>query len=207
MSTDLGEKNEPPPARSRWQFSLRRMFVATTAVAVLLSLASWGGWVKSDAVVYLSIAVLAAVFSAAARQRIWARAPFWRASCLAGILRAAFLHPAPVRGIVDPEEWWIFSTTLVVSAGLMRTYTRASASSLLTSLALFELFMAGVAIYAYGCPTLFDALSPRHRLSLSIHFAGNFPLVEQWFIVPPWLAGIVAGEILSRRRKSGRGPS
>ena len=50
------------------RFSLRRMLAATTGVAAVFGLAAWGGWVRSDAVAYLSIAVVAAVFSPAARR-------------------------------------------------------------------------------------------------------------------------------------------
>ena len=62
MSVDPIEENAATPERSRWQFSLRRMFVATTAVAVVFSVAAWGGWAKRDAAVYLAIAVLAGIF-------------------------------------------------------------------------------------------------------------------------------------------------
>ena len=80
MNTDAAFPENPKPARelTRCQFSLRRMFIATTAVAILFAFAAWGGWVKSDAVVYLAIAVLTGVFWCAATCFDWGRHDSWR---------------------------------------------------------------------------------------------------------------------------------
>jgi hypothetical protein len=205
---------EPPiesttsmPERSRWQFSLRRMFVATTAIAILLSLASWGGWVRSDAVVYLSILVLGGVFSAATRRAILGACSIVAALWLAVVFGQIAFGPASGRLGVNPESLWIFALLLVAAATLLRLYTRTSAWPLMASLILIEMLIAAVVIYTYGCPTLFQAFSPDNRRYVLIHFRGNFPIVQQLFIVMPWLFGIVLGEVLTRRRKSGHDQS
>ena len=70
MNAAVLKSPKPMQELGRYQFSLRRMFIATTAVAAVFGLAVWGGWVHSDAVVYLSIAVVAAVFSSIARRTL-----------------------------------------------------------------------------------------------------------------------------------------
>ncbi len=136
MSTDLGEKNEPPPARRRWQFSLRRMFVATTAVAILFSLASWGGWVKSDAVVYLSVALLAAVFSAAARRVILGACVIVGAFLIALILGGTVFDFG--RDSWNPVVVWILATFLATSAAFTRMYEGVNTWSLIAAMMLTE---------------------------------------------------------------------
>ncbi len=209
MSVEPIEENAATPERSRWQFSLRRMFVATTAVAVSFSLAAWGGWIKSDAVVYLSIVVLAGVFSSFARRAIFGACVILGEFWLSAILGSSFFDIPPGRSsFPGPQLFWIiFACLLAISATILRLYTRATAISLVASLLLAEIFTAAVVIYFYGLPTLFQALAAENRRYVFVHFRGNFPMVEQLFIVVPWLLGIALGEFVARRRKSGRGQS
>ena len=208
MSVEPIETNAATPERNRWQFSLRQMFAATTGVAVVFALAAWGGWVKSDAVVYLSIVVLAGVFSSFARRAIFGACVILGAFWLTLILVSSVLDVLPGRSLPHSLlPWMIFACLLAISATILRLYMRATAISLAASLLLAEMFTAAVVIYFYGLPTLFQALAAENRQYVFVHFRGNFPVVEQWFIVVPWLLGIVLGELAARRRKSGSGRS
>jgi hypothetical protein len=188
------------PERSRRQFSLGRIFVATTAVAILISLASWGGWVKSDAVVYLSIAAVAGVFWSAARRALLGACAILGAIWLAGFFSDFVFGQPPGRFIAPPGAIWIFEALMAALAASLRLYTRANALSLVASLMLIELLIVAIIVYTYGCSTLFQALESEHRPWVFRHFLTWFP-EQRWYIVAPWLLGIVAGEILARTRK------
>lgn len=185
----------------RWQFSLRRMLAATTAVATVLGLATWGGWIRTDAVVYLSIAVMAATFSSPARRALLGGCvilgAFWLACVLGQIVFGAHGR------MVDPRSMRVFAGLLTLSAMFLRLYTKAGACSLTASLVLAQLFTAIVIVYTYGCPTLFEAFASENREYVLLHLRGNFPTDQQLLIVPPWLTGIVLGEILTRYKKAG----
>ena len=185
----------------RWQFSLRRMLAATTAVAAVLGLAAWGQWVHSDAVVYLSIAGVAAVFSSTARRTLLGGCVILLAFWLAMVLGEIAFGMHGRSG--DPRSFWIFAGLLMLSAMILRLYTKAGALSLAGSLVLSELFTAIVIVYTYGCPTLFEAFDSENRQFALQHLRGNFPTVQQWLIVVPWLTGIVLGELLVRFKKAG----
>jgi hypothetical protein len=192
---------KPTQELGRYQFSLRRMFVATTAVAAVFGLAAWGGWVHSDAVVYLSIAVLASVFSSTARRTLLGSCvilgAFWISLLLGGLV---FGYHG--RG-VGQGAFWIFAGLLTVFAMILRLYTKAGAFSLVTSLLLTEIFTAMMIVYISAYPTLFEAFANNeHRAVVLVRLRGNFPIDEQWLIVVPWLAGIVFGEILARQKSA-----
>ncbi len=223
MSTDLGEKNEPPPARGRWQFSLRRMFVATTAIAVLFSRASLDGWVKTDIVIYLSIVVLAGVFSDAAQQCLLRACIVFGVIYMTGVL--AYLTRPPVGGVIggyqgiSQRALWLCVLIVFCFAVFLRAKSHVTLWSLAGSLALTELFIA-TAIFltlrdCYGCSTLYETLGFRSIDALYQRqadwilrsvFIGRFA-DQRWYIAAPWLLGIGFGEILARRRESGGGPS
>lgn len=185
----------PAPKAARWQFGLRQMIAATTAVAAVLSLSAWGGWIHSDAVAYLSIALVAAVFSSTARRALLGGCVIVGAFWLAMVLgHAAF--GARGRGL-DPRFLWIFAVLLTPSATILRLCTKAGAVSLATSLLLSEIFAAIVIVYTYGCPTLLEAFARENRHYVLQHLRGNFFTTDQqWLIVAPWLAGIVLGEVV-----------
>jgi hypothetical protein len=201
MDTALPERPKPLPPLRRWQFGLRHILAATTGVAAVLGLAAWGGWLHSDAVEYLLIAVVAGVFSPTARRVLLGGCVilgvFWLAMTL-----GASLFGVQGRG-VDPRFRWIFAGLLTVSATLLRRYTKAGAFSLAASLLVIEVFMAVVIVYTYGCPTLFEAFGNEHRASAIQHLQSHFPTVEQWWIVTPWAAGIVFGAFWARHTKKG----
>jgi hypothetical protein len=215
MNTERGEKNEPPPARGRWQFSLRRMFVATTAVAILFSLASWGGWVKSDVVVYLSAAVLAGVFSRNARRCLL------RACVLLGIIYLTALLEHLMRpprfglsvGDVDRLEPCSTVSLVFCLAVFLRAYSRAKIWSLAGALVVAELLIMaaifGMLRRNYGCSTLCDlcfgsAVPSKgpEEFTRSLFWAQFAD--QRWYIVAPWVFGVAVGETLTRVRHIGR---
>jgi hypothetical protein len=178
---------------------LRKMLVALMAVAILFGLATWGGWVKRDAVLYLSVAVVAVVFSSAARHTLLGVWAIFMSFCLGLILADIIFGRYPVAN-VNPRSVWLFTPLLLSSAAFLRGYTRATAWSLVISLVLIELFIVAVPIYGHGCSTLFQALAPEYREKVFKSLQDLFP-IQRWYIVAPWLLGIVAGEVILRRRK------
>ena len=88
----------------------------------------------------------------------------------------------------------------------LRLCARATAWSLVASLVMIELFITAVIIYTYGCPTLFQALTPEYREGVFHHFLTWFP-EQRWYIAAPWLLGIVVGETVTRLRKPSSGAS
>jgi len=194
----MAPSNKGLPNPHRWQFSLRQMFAAITGIAIVFGLAAWGGWVKSDAVVYLSIAVLIDVLLRATRSALLG------ACVILGAFWIAIILPQLVFGPGNPESVWIFFVLTMASSGLLRMYTRASVWSLLTSLVLIEILIGAVVVYEYGCPTLFQSFAAEKRAYVFQHFRDSFPSVaEHLLIAGPWLAGIVLGTIFARWRKSG----
>jgi hypothetical protein len=220
MAEPPTDSSASPPDRSRWQFSLRRMFVATTAIAVLFSVASSGGWVKSDVVLYLSAAVLAGVFSRNARRCLL------RACVLFGIIYLT----AHLEHLMRPPRFGFFledvdfgrlepcSTVSLVFclAVFLRAYSRAKIWSLAGALVVAELLIMaaifGMLRREYGCSTLCDLCfgsavpSEGPEAFTRLHFWAQFA-GQRWYIAAPWLLGIVMGEILVRLRKSGHGKS
>jgi hypothetical protein len=188
-----------------WQFSLRRMFVATTALAMLFGLAKWGGWIESDAVVYLAIAVLAAVFWRAARQALLGACTILGAAWLVLVLSEVSFGSSSGRGCYK-QGVWIFSPLLLFSSAVfLRVVVRVPVWRLVGSLVLIELFITAIIVYTYGCSTLLQALATEYREGVVDHFLMWFP-EQRWYIAAPWLLGIVVGEAVVRRRKSGGAP-
>lgn len=207
MNREPHESNANGTPRKPWQFSLRRMFVATTLVALVFSCAAAGGWVKSDAPVYLTIAVLAGVFWSAARRALLGAGTIFVAFWLAIIFGQIAFGPARGRFGLHPDALWIFVVLEVVSSVLVRRYALASAWSLLASLVVFEIFLAAeVIIYNCYCPYLFQAFAAENRGRVFVELRDDFfvagaQLAIVLFIVVPWLAGIAIAEILARAKK------
>lgn len=200
---DLASPENPTPTRSRWQFSLRQMFAATTGVAIVFALAAWGGWVKSDAVVYLSLAVLVGEFVRATRWALMGAGTIIGAFWLAVLLGHIIFGPGVGPHHMTPEAVWIFFVLILASSGLLRMYTNASTWSLLVSLVLIEIFIGAVVVYSYGCPTLFQAFASDNRGSVLWHFRETFPPADIHLLVAaPWLAGIIFGKIVARNRNA-----
>lgn len=195
----------PKPSQSqklgRWQLSLRQMLAATTAAGTVLGLAAWGGWVQSDAVVYLAIAVVAAVFSSTARRTLLGVCIILGTFWLAMVLGEIAFGPGG-RFTPNPLSFWVFAGLLTLSAMILRRFTKADAFSLVASLVLAEVFAAIVIVYTYGCPTLFNAFDSENRDSVLRHLRIWFPIFPQWLIVVPWLTGIALGEVLARHKKA-----
>lgn len=204
MDTAFPEDPKASQELERYQFGLRRMLAATMALAAVFGLAAWGGWVRSDAAVYLSIAAVAAVFSSGARRALLGACviigALWLAMFLGGMVFG--MHG---RGC-DPRSFWIFAGFLTASAVILRLYTKACVFSLVASLVLAETFAAIVIVYTYGRPTLFQAFANEDRAYVLQHLRNNFVLIQQWLIVVPWLAGIVLGWFFARNRKGRQRP-
>ena len=194
---DLPSEENPTPAPSRWQFSLRQMFAATTAVAILFGVAASGGWVQSDAVVYLAMAILTGVFWRAARHALIGAGMIVGAFCLAEWVAESI---SPSAAMFHPWVVWIFPPLVFSSAAFLRACTRATIWSLIGSLVLIELFIVAGIIHRSGCPTLFQALTAKYREDVFNDCLDYFP-GQRWYIAAPWLFGIVVGEIIARRRK------
>jgi hypothetical protein len=203
METVAAANRESPNGR-RWQFSIRQMFAAITGIAILLGWASWGGWVQSDAVVYLSIAVLAGVFLRTARRCLLGACTILGTCFLVGFMSECVFGPTGDRIGVDLRAVWIFALVSLSFAVLLRVFTRATAWSLVGSLLLIELFLVAIIIYTYGCPMLHCALAAKYREGVVDHFLIWFP-EQRWYIAAPWLLGIAIGEIIVRRRKPSGG--
>jgi hypothetical protein len=195
--TDTGSPNS-----LRWRFSLRQMFVAVAGIAILFGWVTWDGWVKSDAVAYLSIAFLASVFSRGARRAVVGACVIFVAFLFSAFL-ADFVFGPHCRAI-NPLALlvWAFVPILFLSAVVLRLYARATVWSLLGSLILIELYIAAMIIYSCGCITLFQALASEYHVLN--RFPEKFP-EQRWYIIAPWLLGTVAGEIIARRRKPSSG--
>lgn len=199
MDIRAADRVEMPGGGGHRQFGLRRMFVATAGVAVVLGLAAWGGWIHSDATAYLSIVMAAAVMFSRVRRVVLGGCAILIAWWLAMVL-AELLFGIQGRG-GNPRGYWIFACILAFFAVVLRTCTKAGTVSLVGSLLLAEAFTAIVIVYTYGYPTLFQALGGERRAYVLQHLRGNFPVREQWLIVPPWLGGIVLGGLLSQLRR------
>lgn len=203
----MGDVDSKPPQlqkAGRWQFSLRQMLAATTAVAMVLALAAWGGWGHSDAVVYLAIAVVAAVFSSTARRALLGGCVILGAFWLAVLLgETVFGGTGGTGKWPGPLTSWIFAVLLTSSATILRRFTKAGAFSLAASLLLAEVCVALVIVYICVSATLLDAFGSENRWVVLMELRAWFPTVEQWLIVVPWLTGIALGELLARRKKAG----
>jgi hypothetical protein len=213
MTVNASEPKRPPPDRElgRWQFTLGRMFVATTAVAVVFSLAAWGGWVKSDAVAYVAFAVLAGVFSRAARQALVGAcailAALWLTGFLADITHGLYWRASPIADI-NPWPLWLAVPIIFYCAVFIRANAYATSWALIGSLVLVELFIAALIVHTCGYSTLLEALRSENREHvfrewvLQHYFPSRF-YPQVCYIAIPWLLGIGLGEIVARRRKSG----
>ena len=119
--------NTGSPNDHRWQFSLRQLFAAITGIAILLGWALWGGWVRSDAVVYLSIAVLAGVFSCAARQGLIGAGAILAALWLTGVMTGvasgpSYLNPSMEIRVdsLKPASLWLTVPLVFYLAAFLR---------------------------------------------------------------------------------------
>lgn len=197
-----GSRKLPSPlSRLRlWQCATRQILIATTGIAAVLGLAKWGGWIHSDAVVYVSMAVAATVFSAKARRTLLGACAIVGAFWLAAVLCDLQFGTPKGRFDVDPRAFQVFAALLTFIAMFLRRDTRATRLSLIASLLLAELFVAIVIVYTYGCPTLFEAFRSDHRQNVFKHVQSYFPGIQQIWIVVPWLVGVVLGDILARRK-------
>jgi hypothetical protein len=189
------------------------VFAAITGIAILLGWASWGGWVKSDAVAYLSIAVLAGVFSLVARQCLRGACIVVGVIWLTGILD--YLERDPIYGsfdyrVVSLATIWSSSLFLLCSAAFLRAHSRISVWMLVASLVLVELFIAARLLYfSGGWSTLYETLAPKSQNGVHGAFIAQMNRVfltmrfrdQRWYIAAPWLLGIAIGEIIARRRK------
>ena len=227
----MASANKGSPNGHRWQFSLRQMFVAITGVAIVFGIAAWGGWVKSDAVAYLSIAVLAGVFSRAARQALVGACVIliviWLTGVLANMASGVLLVEGPSSepplvlvtfDDIHPYSRWLAAPILFFVAAFLRANSYIPLRALIFSLLLIELFIATVIVYSchyqYFCDyqTLFRLLTSRnhhHRVDLQ-EFSLQGCLLNRlpgqlWYVAAPWLLGIVVGEIIMRRRKPSGG--
>ncbi len=219
MIMDLASPQNPTPARSRWQFSLRQMFAAVTGIAILLGWAAWGGWLAGDAVVYLSIALLAAVFSRMARCCLVGACAIFIVIWTTGVWHSM----EDVLDYVPSHYWFMFAVgqrTLWVSAFLLlcvaaflRVRIRATACELIASLALAELLIAAklVCVEAsyLGCWTLPQALGFADTCGgdNELYRQASWSVLRDYFprpglfIAGPWLLGIVVGEIVASYRE------
>ncbi|MFZ1934825.1 MAG: hypothetical protein WCB27_08355 [Thermoguttaceae bacterium] len=208
--------NRELPNGHRWQFSLRQMFVAITGVAILLGWASWGGWGKSDAVVYLSIAFSAGVFSRAARRCLVAATLLLILIGSTGVfpcspfLRISGACATITCNVLDPWPFFVTAPAACFCTAFLRANRLISFWSLVLSLILGEWFTAAAIVYSCGYETLFQLLgfqnSDAFFRELALHqcFPKRFP-GQLWYIGAPWLLGIVVGEIMAQRRKPSGG--
>ena len=224
MNVDAVSPDSPNPSRKPncWQFSLRQMFAAITGVAILLGWAAWNGWGKSDAVVYLSIAVLAGVFSRVARQCLIGAgailAALWVTGFGSAVIDALDYTTDYLAIIAGWRTLWSCILLVFCIALFLRANFRIGAWVLAASLVLIELSIAADMVYLdasyVGCYTLHGALGltdtydPGDRtqyagLSWSV-LVKHFPS-QCAYIAIPWLLGIGIGEISVRRRKPSGG--
>ena len=201
--SDANESEQSAPASGRWQFSLCRMFVATTAVAIVFGLAAWANFSDNIAVVCLAMTALAGVFSSSARYAIFGACIILVACCLALAFGPTIDDVWP-HGTVEPPAGWLLAIMLVMSGAGMREISGVGPWPLVASLVLVELFIVVVIIYNCGCSTLFQTLVPDHRQDVLNAFLDWFP-EQRWYIAAPWLLGIAVGEIIVRRRKPSGG--
>jgi hypothetical protein len=208
MNVEPTEEKTPVPAHGRWQFSLRQMFVATTGVAVVFSLAAWGGWVQSDAVVYLASVAFASAFSRAARQVLVGACIILAALWPTGFLTHIACSPYWGSGVFA-MPLWIAVPIIFYFATFLRANCYATVWSLIGSLILAELLIVALIVHSCGYSTLIQALGresqqywlPR-ELTLPGRFSSLFPK-QAWYVAVPWLIGTLLGEVVARRRKSG----
>ena len=201
MAPNSAQDRTPSQQLGRWQFGTRHLLAATTGVALVLGLAAWGGWLRSDAVIYSSLALLGGVFSVTLRRVLVG-------SCvLVGDFGIAMVFGGWLFGLVscgvDLRFLWIFAGFSLLSAMLLPRYTKAGPFSLLASLLVAETFVALVIVYVYGGPTLLEAFDRSNRAMVLGRFHDIFPAFLHWWIVGPWLAGIVLREILVQSRRPG----
>jgi hypothetical protein len=220
---DLASQETPTPVPPRWQFSLRQMFVATTGVAIVFGIAAWGGWVKSDAVVCLSIAVLVGVSWRPARQALVGACAIFAAIWITGfwgsMVDALDFVPSCFwfAVAVGQRTLWLSALLVFCIAVFLRGKLHTPVLTLVASLVLIELSIAAklVCVHAscLGCFTLYQALGfvdtygddrALYWWSSWSVLAGYFP-VAGLHIATPWLLGIGVGEVIARRRKPSGG--
>jgi hypothetical protein len=192
------ESEHSSPKSRPWQFGLRRIFVATTAVAVVMGLAASSGLNDAGAMLCLVAGTFVSVFSTSARKAILGVCAIvgalWGACALDGRIGHLF-----IAGPIAPSgSVWIFVAVLVALAASIRLVLRASAWSMVASLVLAELSIAVVLISAFSNRSLFQTIASEDFLSSFLDGLRN----QQWYIAAPWLLGVVIGEIIVRRRRA-----
>jgi hypothetical protein len=194
MSDDFSSPKKTPQIQklSPWQFSLRRMFAATTVVAIVFSIAAWGGWAQYDAPAYLAILFCAAVFSANVRQAILG------VCVIVVVFILSLIVFIPSRdGEVLPFLCF-FALSLYASAFILRMENAARLLPLIASLILTEAIFAMTIIYSYDNPTVFHAFCGEHRGVYIQIFRDRFINSYHLFLIVPWLAGVGCAEIITR---------
>jgi hypothetical protein len=200
----------PPPDRElgRWQFTLGRMFFATTAVAVLCSMAKLCDWFHTDAVAYMAILLVAAVLSPPVQRVVWGTFTVFAVAmgiCVAYTFANIFCLLLNLAGIrISTEQlagWWLGAGVLAFFVAVLRRYYIASGWCLMGSLALLELFVSACYFYSNGCPTLFHLFTAEHRPKLGSYYVSEC-LLGQLCFAGFWMAGILLGMVWARLRKS-----
>jgi hypothetical protein len=212
--SETNQREQASPTRGRWQFSLRQMFAAVTGIALVLGWAKWQGQIESATTIYLSIAVLAGVFSRAARQALVGSCFVISVIWITGVLDEITIVRMGVilsQGI-DPSTL-LWSTLLVLCAATsLRANFRIGIWTLAGSFVLIELFVTAAIfdsvlrsfhlstlneVLGFGNDRRTEIVARLFRGSMKYHF-----LKQRWYIAAPWLLGIVVGEVIVRRRSA-----
>jgi Na+/citrate or Na+/malate symporter len=205
--SEVNERGQPSPTHGRWQFSLRRMFVATTAVAVIFGLAAWKRLAQTDLPVYVSLVVVLAVFWRPARQALTGACVLLIPLGITGLLgEITDSGPTMIVLLFQPPALWISILLVFYGAAYLRANLYATAWSLIGSVVLIELFIAMAIACSCHYYRVYQLVGFQNRDGvyrewlLRQFFLNRFP-GQLWYIVTPWLLGIVVGEIVARRRK------
>ena len=105
----------------------------------------------------------------------------------------------PTRFGVTNGSIFIGVGILATIAVLLRVYTNTNALALVLALLLFELFLALVIAYTYGCPSFVAAVGYEHR-QYFLHQLSSWLSEQRWYIVTPWLVGAGLGEVFAYLR-------
>ena len=208
-----------PPNNHWWQFRLRQLFAAIAGIAILLGWASWGGWVNGHVVVYLSMVLLAGIYSRAARRLLMGACLVILVIWVTGVLRhLTEIHFGLYFGgdRIDPIALFVSTLLVLCCATFLRANLRISIWALAGSLILVELFVAAAILDEGGLSfqgsRLFDVLGfngsdqiDQIRADWLRQVLVDHLLKQRWYIAAPWLLGIVIGEIIVHRRKPSGG--
>jgi hypothetical protein len=203
-----------PPKSHYWQFNLRQMFAAITGIAILFGWAAWGGWAHGHVVVYLSVVLVAGILSRAVRRLLMGACLVVLVIWVTGVLR----HLTEMHlglyfgGGIDPIALCLSILLVLFSAVFLRAKSHITIWALAGSLIFVELFVAAAILdegrLCFGGSRLFDVLGfngtdqiAQIRAEWIRQLLVHHLLNQRWYIVAPWLVGIVVGEIIVRRRK------